>query len=706
MASTIKIKRSGTSASPLALYSGELAYSWVSNKLYIGIGNTNSDDASIVAIGGEAFTQYLNVTPGTLSPSSAIVVDANSKIDNLLVDRLQLNGQTLSTTTTNADLYITPDGTGKTVITNLYIGDTATSLQEYIQDVSGGAIADSSEIAATYDDNTGSTSLALKTTGVSAGSYGSATEIPTFTVDSKGRLSAAGTVNVATSLSISGDSGSDTVSLLTDTLSVQGGEGIDVVVTDNTITISGENASTTNKGVASFNSTHFSVTNGAVSANDLTFNSDSGSAASTIGESFSIVGGEGIDTSAVGTTITITAELATTTNAGVASFSSNSFNVDTAGEVTIASGGVSNTQLANSSITIGSTTIGLGHTSTTLDGLTELTVDNLNINGNEIQSTNANGDIVFNPNGTGNIDVSGAKITNVAEPQNPSDAATKNYVDNAVTGLTWKQSVNLLAVSNIPLTGSTNTVSIDGHVTLTSSHNGYRLLLTGQTSQAQNGIYVYTDAGAGYTLTRPTDADTYEELIGVSVFVMEGTTYGNSGWTQANHYLNNFGEAGNFQNWVQFSGAGAYSAGAGLGQTGTEFFVNVATNGGIEIVSDELRLKSTLAGDGLTYTDGVLDIGGTADRITVNAGSIDIASTYDGQTSITTLGTVTTGTWSANTIAVNKGGTGLTSYSAGDLLYATGSTTLTKLAIGNPGEVLQVNSSGLPTWGAIDGGMY
>ena len=702
MASTIKIKRSGLNSVPSQLASGELAYSWLSNTLYIGTGaETGGAAANIEAIGGTAFTSLLDHTAGQLTASSAIIVDANSKIDNLLVDNLQLNGNTLSSTNLNGDINITPDGTGKTVITNLYIG--ADSLQEYIQDVSGGAIADSTEIDATYDDGAGTTSLALKTTGVTAGSYGSGTEIATFTVDSKGRLTAAGTASIATSLSIAGDTGADTVSLLTDTLTVSGGSGIDVAVTNNTITISGEDASTSNKGIASFNSSNFTVTSGAVSTNNLTVNADSGSAAATLGESFTIAGGEGIDTSATGTTITIAAELATTSNPGVASFSSDSFSVSGAGAVTIKSSGISNSQLANSSVTFGTSTVSLGGTSTSILGLTELSIDNLNINGNEIQSTNANGDIILNPNGTGNIDVSAAKITNLAEPVNPTDAATKNYVDNAVAGLTWKASVNLLATTNVSLTGSTGTLVIDGHAALDiNDNNVYRVLLIGQTTATENGIYTYTDNGTSYALVRSADADTYQELIGAAVFVKEGTAYANTGWNQSNHYLTSFSG----QSWVQFSGAGAYSAGAGLGQTGTEFFVKVATSGGIEIVSDELQLKSTLAGNGLDYGNGVLDVKVDNTTLSIVSDTLQISSTYTGQSSITTLGTITTGTWSADTIAVNKGGTGLTSYTAGDLLYASAGTTLSKLSIGNTGKVLQVSASGLPVWGDIDGGTY
>lgn len=260
---------------------------------------------------------------------------------------------------------------------------------------------------------------------------------------------------------------------------------------------------------------------------------------------------------------------------------------------------------------------------------------------------------------TASVSMNSQKITNVLAPTADTDAANKKYVDDAVAGLTWKESVNLLATANIPLTGNTNTVTIDGHATLTSVSSGYRLLLTGQTTVADKGIYDYTDNGTTYTLTRSVDSDTVAELVGATVFVMEGTGYGKTSWTQSNTYLTTF--AG--QTWVQFSGASAASAGAGMVANGNAF-----------------------------------DVVGTSARITVNADSIDIASTYVGQTSITTLGTVATGTWNGTTVDVAHGGTGattLTGYVKGNGTSAfTASSTI-------PGSDISGNISG--TAGNVSG---
>jgi len=144
-----------------------------------------------------------------------------------------------------------------------------TASTEAIQDIIGLSVNGGTGLTATYVDSTGITTLDLDNTAVTAGSYGSATKIPTFTVDAQGRLTAAGEADVATTLTINGDTGTTGISLLTESLQVSGGEGIDVTVTDNTITIAGEDASTTNKGVASFADADFTVASGAVSIKNV-----------------------------------------------------------------------------------------------------------------------------------------------------------------------------------------------------------------------------------------------------------------------------------------------------------------------------------------------------------------------------------------------------------------------------------------------------
>ena len=135
MASIIRIKRSDTSGNPSALGQGEFAYSSLTNndmnggdRLYIGLGSETAGNAATHAIiGGKYFTDLLDHTRGNLQPSSALITDASSKIDQLKVDNIDINGNTIITTDTNGDLNITPDGTGFTRIKNLVASNVTNS---------------------------------------------------------------------------------------------------------------------------------------------------------------------------------------------------------------------------------------------------------------------------------------------------------------------------------------------------------------------------------------------------------------------------------------------------------------------------------------------------------------------------------------------------------------------------------------------------
>ena len=403
-------------------------------------------------------------------------------------------------------------------------------------------------------------------------------------------------------------------------------------------------------------------------------------------DTLTFVGSNGITAEVSGSNVNFTLSLASDTQQGIASFDATNFTV-TAGNV------VSN------AFTIGNTSLNLGGTTLSLTGLDSVEIDHIKINQNEITYIGTGtGDISIQPLGTGTVAVNNARITGLADPVGPYDAATRNYVDGKVTGLTWKQPVNVLGNTQTSFTGIWP-FSIDSH----TIQDGYRVLLISQTIATQDGIYTVSTSSGMYSLTRSEDALAYTDLVGAAIFVEEGTRYGNTGWVQSNTYLTDF----NNQEWYQFAGAGAYTAGAGLLQDGTTFSVDVNDlTGGLEISANKLQIQHTIAGDGLTYTDGVINVGGTTDRITVTTSAVDIASTYAGQQSITTVGTLTNATWQGDTISTSYGGTGLTTFNQGDILVGT-TGSLKALAIGLSGQVLQVNSDGSDlVYADLDGGTY
>lgn len=125
-------------------------------------------------------------------------------------------------------------------------------------------------------------------------------------------------------------------------------------------------------------------------------------------------------------------------------------------------------------------------------------------------------------------------------------------------------------------------------------------------------------------------------------------------------------------------------------------------------VAQNLTAVGNLAAANLSGTNtGNQTTAGTTNRITVTSGStspvIDIAATYVGQTSITTLGNVIAGTWSGTAIDATHGGTAQTFYATGDIIYSSGANTLAKRTIGSTGNVLTV-AGGVPTWAAPTSG--
>jgi hypothetical protein len=225
--------------------------------------------------------------------------------------------------------------------------------------------------------------------------------------------------------------------------------------------------------------------------------------------------------------------------------------------------------------------------------------DSLKIDGSDdIVLTTNNGDIILNPDGAAYV----GSVT--AE----NEVATHGYVDNAVSGLSWKQAVHLKSDSNVNISGDFVGVVIDGHGALDTNDGGYRLLLTGQSTASENGIYELTVDGATLLAARAADSDTYQELVGAAVYVMEGTQYGSTSWVQGNHYITDF----TGQTWTQFSGQGSVTAGDGIVVEGLEVSVDFTVVAELADLTDGLALKQDVltAGDNIDISGSTISVTG------------------------------------------------------------------------------------------------
>lgn len=235
---------------------------------------------------------------------------------------------------------------------------------------------------------------------------------------------------------------------------------------------------------------------------------------------------------------------------------------------------------------------------------------------------------------TSNFSFNSNKLTNLSDPTNPQDAATKQYVDSVAQGLDPKASCLVATTGN--LASLSGLLTIDG-VTVAA---GDRVLVKNQSAPADNGIYV----ASASAWSRSTDMDTWAEVPNAFTFIEAGSTQADSGWVCT---ANQGGTIGVTPiTFVQFSGAGTYEAGTGLTLTGSTFSI---TNTGVTAASYGSASKTLTAtvnaqGQLTALADTDIAISNTqvsglgtmstqdASNVSITGGSITNLTTFDGIT--------------------------------------------------------------------------
>ena len=192
---------------------------------------------------------------------------------------------------------------------------------------------------------------------------------------------------------------------------------------------------------------------------------------------------------------------------------------------------------------------------------------------------------------TGSVSLNSQTITNVADPVNAQDAATKGFVEATSQGLDVKDSCVAATTGNITIsTALNNGDTLDG-VTLSTND---RVLVKDQSTASQNGIYV-----VGSSPARADDLAAGSDAAGMFTFVEQGTVNADNGFV----CTSNKGSAvvgTNNLTYAQFSGAGQITAGDGLDKSGNTLSVDLKANGGLVIESTEIAID--LAASSITGT--------------------------------------------------------------------------------------------------------
>ena len=707
MATILKIKRStasGTSA-PGSLSAGELAVSYGTGssgnngqRLFVG----DHDGNSVLVIGGEYFANLNDHTLGSLTASSAVLVDSNSAISTMKIG---------NSTTVGGSIEL-QEGTNN--------GAHSVSLK-----APNSVAADK---VFTLPGADGSAGQPLITDGSGVLSFGT----------------------ISTALNIAADSGSTDPVSTEETITFAGGTGIDTTVSNNQISTAIDSTvvtktgthTLTNKTLASpVFTTQFSIGSAVISEAELeTIDGiTAGTAAANkalivdssidvagirnIGNTGTIITG-GIITAAgftIGSATMVEADLEQVEDITAGTAAANKAlvvdgnkdiatirNLTSNGILSAASGTFTGNIIIGNGGNIGSTSdtdaiaiesdgdvvfsqdvaVTGSHTvtgATVLNGavtLGDASGDAITVTGTAgfTQSPTFNAGFAVAASQT--IDFNANRLTDVGDPTQAQDAATKSYVDAVKSGLDVKDSVKVASAAALAAStyangssgvGATLTANANGALTIdgVSMSTNDRVLIKDQTDASHNGVYTVTNAGgasATFVLTRATDTDTAAEMTGGTfVFAEQGTANADNGFVFTHNGTPTIGTTD--LTVSQFSGAGQITAGSALTKSGNTLNVGV-DDSSIEVNSDALRVKAT------GITNAML------------AGSIDLTAKVTG------------------ILPVANGGTGASSLTANRMLMSNGTGAITVLGAGTAGQVMTSNGASAPAFGDVDGGTY
>jgi len=589
MANTvIQLKYSESTATPTSLNVAEPAYSNSSNKLFIGLAGNQ-----VIAIGGKYYTDLVDAATDANTVSTIVKRDAAGMFSATAVKAsLFGNANTAAAWQTARTIGVSGDANGTVSI-------------------DGSANAN--------------IPLTLGSTGVSAGTYGGATQIPTFVVDSKGRLTSAANVAISTALSIAGDTGTDTVALNCGTLTFEGGDGITSAVTNDKASFAVDN-------------TVFRTTGGTISG-DLAVTGNLVISGNTITQDVETMKVEDslIQLAANNAADAVDIGFFGQYNDGTTKYTALSRDASDAGKYKLLTGGTTIPSAANSvdPSTYSTATLVANITGGTVSGLTSAIAV---ADGGTGAGTFTGGAILIG-NGTGALQTLANSTYTLTGGLAVANTISSLTVDayGRVTAATGAA----IAIDTAQITSGTLPLARGG-TNQTSYTAGQRLVYDGTSLSSQSNTSTTVTGGLAA-------ANTITSL-----------TY------------NSYGEL------TAFTGAA--------------------------IAIDTSQLTSG------TIADARLPTKGTAGTY-ANASHVPVITTdaYGRVTAVTnTAISIDTAAITSGTLGVTRGGTGFSSYTANGVIIGgvTSTSALISVASSTEGHVLQISSTGVPTFAHLSGGSF